>query len=144
MTIAASFDAGALRTIHAYYGTQEPFKLYNFFLCYMLLYFDPYGRRSWQVYNPSAAAVSLCRKLHRQLSIEHQVATLLCIYYHNSKRVRGWVHSPCVRGCAICLLNYKRNVIVMFVFLQQGPEIGFYIMLVILHWNNVFYQKRND
>jgi hypothetical protein len=60
-TAIGTWDPGALGTVHAYYGQLGDFELCRFVHSYYLLYYHDFG--SWRLYNPSAAAVALCRKM---------------------------------------------------------------------------------
>ena len=60
-TAIGTWDPGALRTVHAYYGQLGDFELCRFLHSYYLLDYHDFG--SWRLYNPSAAAVALCRKM---------------------------------------------------------------------------------
>ena len=61
-TAIGTWDPGALKTAHAYYGQLGDFELCKFLHSYCLMYYHDFG--SWHLYNPNAAAVALCRKMH--------------------------------------------------------------------------------
>lgn len=65
--IVSTWDFGAQRTVYEYYHpdagwNQSEFELFKFFICYCGYYNGDLDK--WFLYNPSAAAVALCRKLY--------------------------------------------------------------------------------
>lgn len=60
--IIGRWDQGALRTIHCYYSGLGKSDLNQFLYMYYGSYYCE-DQFVWKLYNPSAAAVALCRKL---------------------------------------------------------------------------------
>ena len=60
--IAESWDEGAFRTFYAYFHSNSDIAEYA--LCQYYLYFYDEGLERWLLWNPSAAAVWLCRHVY--------------------------------------------------------------------------------